>query len=62
GCYGCGLCDGTQGYTYRYADGREYYRCGMELIEFTDLAGIPLDEMLALFKTQHAFYLNQPQG
>ncbi len=59
GCYGCGSCDGTQGYTYRYADGREYYRCGTELIELPDVGSIPLDEILALFRIQHAFYLDQ---
>lgn len=57
GCYGCGRCDGTQGYTYRYPDGREYYRCGAELIEIFDVRAVPLDELLDLFRTQHEFYL-----
>ncbi|HZW02377.1 MAG TPA: hypothetical protein VFF68_00505 [Anaerolineaceae bacterium] len=55
GCYGCGSCSGTDGYRYRYADGREYYRCGTELIELTDLANLPVPELLDLFRAQHEF-------
>jgi hypothetical protein len=62
GCYGCGRCDGTRGYAYRYPDGREYYRCGSELIEIEDIRKIPLDEMLELFKTQHEYYLFERQA
>jgi len=61
GCYGCGKCNGTRGYTYQYPDGREYYRCGSELIEIEDLRQIPLGEMLELFKTQHEYYLLERQ-
>jgi len=56
GCYGCGKCDGTQGYHFKYSDGREYFRCGIELIEITDIKNIPLEEFLDLFKAQHDFY------
>lgn len=58
GCYGCGNCDGKQGYKYKYPDGREYYRCGTELIEISDLRNMPVEEMLALFKKQHEYYLS----
>jgi hypothetical protein len=58
GCYGCGKCDGTQGYRYKYPDGREYYRCGAELIEIFDIRNIPLEEMLELLKKQHEYYLS----
>ena len=61
GCYGCGNCDGTQGYHYQYPDGREYYRCGTELIEITDIQNIPLAEILELFKRQHDFYVTRIQ-
>jgi hypothetical protein len=57
GCYGCGKCDGTRGYHYRYPDGREFYRCGSELIEIDDIRGVPVGELLALFKAQHGYYL-----
>lgn len=56
GCYGCGKCNGTEGYRYRYADGREYYRCGTELIELTDIQNLPVSEFLDLFRRQHEFY------
>lgn len=59
GCYGCGDCDGTQGYTYRYPDGRQYYRCGKELIDIVDIKRVPLPELLALFKTQHDFFFSK---
>ena len=59
GCYHCGHCNGTQGYTYRYPDGRQYFRCGAELIELFDVIHIPMDEFQSLFNTQHAFYLAQ---
>lgn len=59
GCYGCRKCDGTEGYLYRYQDGREYYRCGTELIELSDVKNVPLVEFLELFKTQHEYYLSQ---
>jgi hypothetical protein len=61
GCYGCGNCDGTQGYHYKYADGREYYRCGTELIEISDIRNVPLAEILDLFKKQHEYYLSGQQ-
>ena len=60
GCYGCGKCDGSQGYTYRYSDGRTYYRCGCELIEITDIKNIPVAEMCSLLEKQHAFFLADP--
>jgi hypothetical protein len=58
GCYGCGDCNGTQGYMYKYPDGREYYRCGKELIDLMDITKIPVPEMLELFKKQHDFHLS----
>lgn len=61
GCYGCGKCDGTQGYSYRYSDGREYYRCGAELIEIFDIQNVPLEEIFDLFKRQHEYYLSERQ-
>ncbi len=60
GCYGCdNHCNKTDGYRYRYPDGREYYRCGTELIEIQDFTRAPLEETLALLKRQHEFYLSK---
>lgn len=58
GCYGCGECNGTHGYQYKYPDGREYYRCGKELVEIFDMCGMPLRELLDLLKRQHEFFLS----
>ncbi len=57
GCYGCGDCDGTQGYWYQYPDERAYYRCGKELIEIFDTRNLPLEELLDLLQRQYAFFL-----
>lgn len=57
GCYGCGNCDGTEGYWYQYPDGRKVFRCGTELIEIDDICSMPLEELLTLFKNQHDRYL-----
>lgn len=61
GCYGCGNCKGTEGYTYKYPDGREYYRCGTELIEITDIENVPVPEIIGLFKKQHDYYVLDPR-
>lgn len=59
GCYGCGECTGKQGYQYKYPDGREFYRCGKELIEIFDTRDMPLRELLELLKRQHEFFLSR---
>lgn len=59
GCYGCEKCDGSHGYTIRYRDGREYFRCGLELIDLPGLSSAELPELLDLFRRQHEFYLGQ---
>jgi len=63
GCYaGCDKCDGTQGYTYRYPDGRQYFRCGLELIDLEDIPSIPLPELFRLLESQHTFHLSEKEG
>ena len=57
GCYDCEKCDGTRGYIIRYPEGREYFRCGLELIELPGLGLEQVPELLALFRQQHEFYL-----
>ena len=57
GCYGCEKCDGSRGYTIRYLDGRDYFRCGLELIELPGLRLEQVPELLDLFRQQHEFYL-----
>lgn len=56
GCYGCGRCDGTEGYTYTYPDGRQVYRCGSELISIFDFEEKDLPEIKKLMKIQDDFY------
>lgn len=52
GCYGCGNCDGTEGYTYVYKDGTTYYRCPTELIELFNVEYKHLDEITHLLENQ----------
>lgn len=62
GCYGCEKCDGTRGYTIRYPEGRKYFRCGLELIDLPGLSAAELPELLALFRRQHEFFLQELEG
>lgn len=57
GCYGCGRCDGTQGYTYVYPDNRTVFRCGSELISIFDFSHNNVPEIKQLMKTQADYYL-----
>ena len=57
GCYGCGRCPGAPvGYHIRYDDGRQYFRCGMELIEFHDLDDSTLGEAERLLELQTGYW------
>lgn len=56
GCYGCGRCDGAQGYTYQYDDGRKVFRCGSEFISIFNFDKETLPEIKALMKAQADYY------
>lgn len=56
GCYGCGRCDGTEGYTYVYPDGRQVYRCGSELISVFNFTEQDLPEIKKLLRHQAEYY------
>ena len=58
GCYGCGTCDGTHGYTYKYPDGRQYDRYGTELIDLSGVTEDLLPEIFLLLQKQHQYYLD----
>ncbi|MDQ0193295.1 hypothetical protein [Paenibacillus wynnii] len=66
GCYNCGKCkDKLEGYEYTYADGRTYFRCGVELISILPITDKDIPEIKKLLKTQHQYYLkdmNHIQG
>ncbi|MGZ9584008.1 hypothetical protein [Paenibacillus marinisediminis] len=58
GCYNCGKCtDKLEGYEYKYADGRKYFRCGSELISLPPVTHNELPEILKLLHTQHQYYM-----
>ena len=53
GCYPrCNKCDGTKGYIYTYPDGRQFFRCYLELINLPNVSFRELDELKALIITQ----------
>jgi hypothetical protein len=58
GCYGCGKCSSElEGYTYVYPDGRKVFRCGGELITFTNpITEEHIDEVVRLIKTQDDYF------
>lgn len=59
GCYQCGKCkDGLEGYEYTYPDGRNYFRCGIELISLPPITHNDVPEILQLLKNQHEHYLS----
>lgn len=63
GCYKCGRCKRTpEGYTYEYADGRKYFRCGSELIALPSITVDDVPEVLRLLKIQHEYYLSNVQA
>lgn len=59
GCYGCGRCDGTDGYNYIYPDGRQVYRCGGELISIFNFTVKDIPEIKKLLKIQDHYYMEK---
>lgn len=60
GCYGCGKCgDALEGYVYTYEDGRQYFRCGGELISLPPITHLEVKEIMDLLKCQHEFYIKK---
>lgn len=59
GCYGCGRCDGTEGYNYMYPDGRQVYRCGSELISIFNFTEKDIPEIKKLLKIQDHYYIEK---
>ncbi|OOM78185.1 hypothetical protein CLPUN_20440 [Clostridium puniceum] len=59
GCYGCGRCDGTEGYDFIYPDERQVYRCGVELISIFNFTEKDIPEIKKLLKIQDDYYLEK---
>lgn len=57
GCYKCGKCKSAiEGYIYQYDDGRQYFRCGSELIEILEFTKNDLIEIKRLLEVQHSYF------
>lgn len=59
GCYGCGRCDGSEGYTFVYSDGKQIYRCGSELISIFDFTDNDIPEIKKMLKMQADYYVSK---
>jgi hypothetical protein len=57
GCYGCGSCDGTQGYKYVLSDGCEKFLCGKGLIDLPLFNAESIPEVKAALKAQDDFFM-----
>jgi hypothetical protein len=58
GCYGCGGKYGNckkekLGYNIEYEDGREYFRCGFELIDIKIISKELVEEAIKMIEIQH---------
>jgi hypothetical protein len=56
GCYGCGRCDGSEGYTFIYSDGKQVFRCGSEFISIFDFTDSDIPEIKKMLKAQADYY------
>jgi hypothetical protein len=56
GCYGCGSCATPIGYRIEYPDGREYFRCGRELVEIFDIDEAAARDAERLMEEQTAYF------
>jgi hypothetical protein len=62
GCYGCGKCKNEKlGYKVNYMDGRQYFRCGFELIPIRKISSSIVDEAIRMMNDQHKAFIEELQ-
>jgi hypothetical protein len=60
GCYGCGKCKNVKlGYIIKYEDGRNYFRCGYELIPIKINSKDIVDEAIKMMEVQHEEFIKE---
>ena len=59
GCYGCGRCDRTWGYTYALPDGRQGFLCGGAVIDLPSLGAEHVSEVKNALKMQDDFFVSR---
>jgi len=55
-CFGCGKCDGTEGYTVTLADGKQGFLCGFGLLPLPSLGNENIAEVKEALKVQDEFF------
>jgi len=58
-CFGCGRCDGTEGYTAVFPDGTEGFLCGYGVLDVPAFSAENVDEIKAAIKIQDEFFMGQ---
>jgi len=58
-CFGCGKCDGTEGYTITFPDGKEGFLCGFGLLPLPSLDTGNIFEVKDALRLQDEFFRKQ---
>ena len=60
-CFGCGKCDGTEGYKVALPDGKQGFLCGFGLLPLPPLNEANVAEVKDALKAQDKFFTDQKQ-
>ena len=58
-CFGCGKCDGTEGYTVTLSDGKQGFLCGFGLLPLPPLCAGNIAEVKEALRFQDEFFKKQ---
>ena len=58
-CFGCGKCDGTEGYTVTLIDGEQGFLCGFGLLPLPSFNTESVPEVKDALRVQDAFFMKQ---
>ena len=58
-CFGCGKCNGTEGYTFTLPEGRTGFLCGFGLLPLPPLSEENISEVKEALKIQNEFFVKQ---
>lgn len=58
-CFGCGKCDGTEGYTVTQNDGNHGFLCGFGLLPLPSFGADNVPEVKEALRAQDAFFMKQ---
>jgi hypothetical protein len=58
-CFGCGKCDGTEGYTVVLPEDKTGFLCGIGLLQLPPLSDKNIPEIKEAMNIQNEFFINQ---